>query len=125
MQSTAYIKATLCRNYFLCDLVFSIAVPNNDTLSEITLAGPLARSLSLSVHQHPLHSVLTSVMKLVEAVESSYIAHSLSSVSGVHSICRHVKPPLIERQNTNIPRCCSAAAAVCSGQPTWCFQEPL
>ncbi len=30
-------------------------------------------------------SVLTSVMKLVEPVEFSYIAHSLSFSSGVHS----------------------------------------
>ncbi len=37
------------------------------------------------LHQRPLHSILTSVMKLVEPVEFSYIAHWLSFSSGVHS----------------------------------------
>ncbi len=59
--------------FYNCSVCLQLS-PTTTCQSEITLAGPLAQSLSLFFHQRSLSSNRTSVIMSVEAVKSTYIA---------------------------------------------------
>ncbi len=97
----------------VCSLLISIAVPNNHI--SVWDNSRLSSSLAI-VSLLPLvssFSIRTSVVTFVEAVESSYIALSLSSTPGVHSSAgpSSASEPslLLKREKHNTTRCCSCS----------------